>query len=267
MGPPDAARLAAVAGGPVGLPPAAARADTARATLAATARGLSCPDRRPCQAPRRSRRAGGDDSAGCRSTLIRLQCPQRHFMANILLGVTGSVAAIKTPELVCRPSAARPRGQGRRDGLRASTSSTRSRSTRRASFAIRKWWSSTRTSGPAARTVGATAVATRSGTSSCGAGPNLFLVAPLDANTLAKFAIGLCDNCLTCVWRAWDPGRPLVIAPAMNTFMWEHPLTRRHLRALAADAGGGTCPDTSTTSRRSPRSTHGARRSASSAPR
>ena len=78
-----------------------------------------------------------------------------------------------------------------------------------------------RTSGPAARTVCATAVATRSCTSSCGGGPNLFLVAPLDANTLAKFAVGLCDNCLTCVWRAWDPGRPLVIAPAMNTFMWE----------------------------------------------
>ena len=34
------------------------------------------------------------------------------------------------------------------------------------------------------------------------------LVAPLDANTLAKFANGLCDNCLTCVWRAWDPARP-----------------------------------------------------------
>src|SRR4029434_10405403 len=46
----------------------------------------------------------------------------------------------------------------------------------------------------------------------------------------------------TCVWRAWDPGRPAAIAPAMNTFMWEHPLTRRHLRSLAADAGAGHVP-------------------------
>jgi phosphopantothenoylcysteine decarboxylase len=66
---------------------------------------------------------------------------------------------------------------------------------------------------------------------------DLLLVAPLDAHTLAKFANGLCDNCLTCVWRAWDPARPVLLAPAMNTFMWEHPLTARHLRQTAADAG------------------------------
>ena len=62
---------------------------------------------------------------------------------------------------------------------------------------------------------------------------DLLVIAPLDANTLAKLANGLADNCLTCVWRAWDPARPVVLAPAMNTFMWEHPLTKRHLRQLA----------------------------------
>jgi phosphopantothenoylcysteine decarboxylase len=61
----------------------------------------------------------------------------------------------------------------------------------------------------------------------------LFLIAPLDANTLAKLANGLADNCLTCVWRAWDPTRPVVLAPAMNTLMWQHPLTVRHLRQIA----------------------------------
>src|SRR5262249_60077271 len=71
---------------------------------------------------------------------------------------------------------------------------------------------------------------------------DLLLLAPLDANTLAKLAGGLADNCLTCVYRAWDPARPVVLAPAMNTFMWEHPLTARHLRQLAADAGA-TPPD------------------------
>jgi phosphopantothenoylcysteine decarboxylase len=70
----------------------------------------------------------------------------------------------------------------------------------------------------------------------------LFLIAPLDANTLAKLASGLSDNCLTCVWRAWDMTRPIVLAPAMNTLMWEHPFTRRHLRCVAADAGAGHLP-------------------------
>ena len=60
----------------------------------------------------------------------------------------------------------------------------------------------------------------------------LLLIAPLDANTLAKLALGLADNALTCVWRAWDPERPCLLAPAMNTLMWDHPLTRWHLWLL-----------------------------------
>jgi phosphopantothenoylcysteine decarboxylase len=162
-------------------------------------------------------------------------------MSNILLGVTGSVAAIRTPELY---SALRERGHavkvvatngslyffdpvaldpsrvlrnpdvvivdddewpGRADGERY----------RRGDVVVhielRRW-------------------------------ADLFIVAPLDANTLAKFASGLCDNCLTCVWRAWDPARPVIVAPAMNTFMWEHPLTLRQLRALAVDNGAAHVP-------------------------
>lgn len=71
---------------------------------------------------------------------------------------------------------------------------------------------------------------------------DIFAIAPLDANTLAKLAVGLCDNCLTCVWRAWDTARPVVLAPAMNTLMWQNAFTRRHLRSLAADAGAGHIP-------------------------
>ena len=67
----------------------------------------------------------------------------------------------------------------------------------------------------------------------------VLVIAPLDANTLAKLAAGLADNCLTCVWRAWDPNRPVILAPAMNTLMWEHPLTAQHLRRLAIDHGAG----------------------------
>lgn len=66
---------------------------------------------------------------------------------------------------------------------------------------------------------------------------DLLLISPLDANTLAKLAHGLADNCLTCVYRAWDPARPMLLAPAMNTLMWEHRLTAQHLLAVAASAG------------------------------
>jgi phosphopantothenoylcysteine decarboxylase len=72
---------------------------------------------------------------------------------------------------------------------------------------------------------------------------DLLAIAPLDANTLAKLANGLADNCLTCVWRAWDTAKPVVLAPAMNTLMWQHPATARHLRQLATDAGSPPPPD------------------------
>jgi phosphopantothenoylcysteine decarboxylase len=67
---------------------------------------------------------------------------------------------------------------------------------------------------------------------------DVLLIAPLDANTLAKLALGLTDNCLTCVYRAWDRAKPVVLAPAMNTLMWEHPATSRHLAQIAVDLRG-----------------------------
>jgi phosphopantothenoylcysteine decarboxylase len=66
---------------------------------------------------------------------------------------------------------------------------------------------------------------------------DVFVVAPLDAHTLAKLSLGLSDNLLTCVFRAWDFGRPVILAPAMNTLMWESPVTRRHFAQLLADRG------------------------------
>src|SRR4051794_24960609 len=74
----------------------------------------------------------------------------------------------------------------------------------------------------------------------------ILVIAPLDANTLAKMAQGLADNCLTCVWRAWDWQRPVILAPAMNTLMWDHPLTRRHLLQLGSDMAGASAPAATT---------------------
>ncbi|XP_034523921.1 phosphopantothenoylcysteine decarboxylase isoform X3 [Ailuropoda melanoleuca] len=63
---------------------------------------------------------------------------------------------------------------------------------------------------------------------------DLMLVAPLDANTLGKVASGICDNLLTCVIRAWDCRKPLLFCPAMNTVMWEHPITAQQVGQLKA---------------------------------
>lgn len=58
---------------------------------------------------------------------------------------------------------------------------------------------------------------------------DVILIAPLDANTLSKIAYGLCDNLLTSIMRALDQSKPLILCPAMNTFMWVNPITRRSL--------------------------------------
>ncbi|KAH8087674.1 phosphopantothenoylcysteine decarboxylase [Aureococcus anophagefferens] len=61
---------------------------------------------------------------------------------------------------------------------------------------------------------------------------DLLVIAPLSANSLAKLANGLCDDLLSCTARAWDFDKPFVVAPAMNTAMWTHPLTATHLADL-----------------------------------
>eukprot|EP00927_Polykrikos_kofoidii_P063211 TRINITY_DN58027_c0_g1_i1.p1 TRINITY_DN58027_c0_g1~~TRINITY_DN58027_c0_g1_i1.p1 ORF type:complete len:338 (+),score=61.57 TRINITY_DN58027_c0_g1_i1:90-1103(+) len=63
------------------------------------------------------------------------------------------------------------------------------------------------------------------------------VVAPCSANTLAKAAFGLSDNLATCILRAWSPDTPLLIAPAMNTVMWEHPATSEHLKTIQLRGG------------------------------
>nr|XP_029731500.1 phosphopantothenoylcysteine decarboxylase [Aedes albopictus] len=63
---------------------------------------------------------------------------------------------------------------------------------------------------------------------------DLMVLAPLGANSLAKMAQGLCDNLLLCTARAWDFGKPLLFAPAMNTRMWEHPVTGPQIETLVS---------------------------------
>jgi phosphopantothenoylcysteine decarboxylase len=82
---------------------------------------------------------------------------------------------------------------------------------------------------------------------------DLLVVAPLSANTMAKVVAGMADGLLTSVIRAWDArgeldsdvGRGpstrkvkrIVVAPAMNTAMWRHPVTSRQIKVLTEDWG------------------------------
>jgi phosphopantothenoylcysteine decarboxylase len=93
---------------------------------------------------------------------------------------------------------------------------------------------------------------------------DVLVVAPLSANTMAKMAAGLCDNLLLSTMRAWDTSglldpphtisggdekhswtvtfptdqkKLILVAPAMNTAMWFHPLTEKHIRVLEEEWG------------------------------
>jgi phosphopantothenoylcysteine decarboxylase/phosphopantothenate--cysteine ligase len=65
-------------------------------------------------------------------------------------------------------------------------------------------------------------------------GADLLVIAPLSANTLAKLANGLADNVLTQAALAFRG--PLVVAPAMNVRMWEHPATQENVARLESRA-------------------------------
>ncbi|KAK8210271.1 hypothetical protein M8818_003438 [Zalaria obscura] len=77
------------------------------------------------------------------------------------------------------------------------------------------------------------------------------LIAPLSANSMAKLANGISDNLILSVCRAWDTTglidpvrpnlghlrnnngkKPIFVYPAMNTAMWQHPVTKKHIEAL-----------------------------------
>ena len=65
------------------------------------------------------------------------------------------------------------------------------------------------------------------------AGENqLLLIAPATADLVARFSHGLADDFLTTLYLAFTG--PVVLAPAMNSNMWEHPATRENLTILRA---------------------------------
>ncbi len=61
---------------------------------------------------------------------------------------------------------------------------------------------------------------------------DLLLVAPATAHTLARLALGLADDALSCVALALNPQAKVLIAPAMNGKMWLHPATQQNVETL-----------------------------------
>jgi phosphopantothenoylcysteine decarboxylase/phosphopantothenate--cysteine ligase len=70
---------------------------------------------------------------------------------------------------------------------------------------------------------------------------DLLIVAPATANIIAKFANGVADDFLSSTYLACTA--PVLIAPAMNTTMWEHPATQRNLQRLREDGAYFVEPD------------------------
>lgn len=62
---------------------------------------------------------------------------------------------------------------------------------------------------------------------------DLLVIAPATANIIAKLANGVADDFLTSTYLASNA--PVLVAPAMNTTMWNHPATQRNLRRLRED--------------------------------
>lgn len=62
---------------------------------------------------------------------------------------------------------------------------------------------------------------------------DMVVVAPASADIMAKMALGFCDDLATAALLATD--KPVLVAPAMNARMWEHPASKRNVAQLIAD--------------------------------
>lgn len=63
------------------------------------------------------------------------------------------------------------------------------------------------------------------------------LIAPCSATTLARIANGLCNTALSCIAIALHKDAQLIVSPSMDSTMWHHPSTQRNLRRISEDGG------------------------------
>ncbi|KAK4232449.1 Phosphopantothenoylcysteine decarboxylase [Podospora fimiseda] len=61
---------------------------------------------------------------------------------------------------------------------------------------------------------------------------DLLVLAPIDADTLAKMMCGISDTLLLQVLRGWDASKQILLVPGMTTNMWENPVSKRQMSKL-----------------------------------
>lgn len=135
---------------------------------------------------------------------------------HIVLGVTGSIAAYKACELVRLMSKA---------GMDVSVLMTKA-----ATEFVTELTFRTLSQNPVGVDMWAPCTQWRPEHISLAERGDLFVVAPCTANVMAKMAGGLADDLLTASLLATTA--PVLIAPAMNVHMWEHPATQQNLETL-----------------------------------
>ena len=142
----------------------------------------------------------------------------------VVLGITGSIAAYKSADLVRKLRALRdPRRPARRIDVRAVLTDAGARF-------ITPITLQTLTGNPVSQALFETPEQWQIEHVSLADDADLLLVAPATANILAKLAQGLADDLLSSTALACTA--PLLIAPAMNVHMWEHPATQANIRLL-----------------------------------
>ena len=73
---------------------------------------------------------------------------------------------------------------------------------------------------------------------------DLLLIAPATANIIAKMAHGIADDALSCLALALNTKAKILVAPAMNGKMWQHPATQRNVATLTSRGAQWIGPDT-----------------------
>lgn len=143
-------------------------------------------------------------------------------MAKVLLGVTGSIAAYKAPQLVRALQKA---------GHQVQVLLTRGAEAFVSSYALEVLSQAPVLGNLWARGVLGSAETAWTQHIRLAKAADVFLIAPATAHTIGKLAGGLCDDLLSAVFLARTG--PILIAPAMETHMYRHPVVQANLRRLA----------------------------------
>jgi phosphopantothenoylcysteine decarboxylase/phosphopantothenate--cysteine ligase len=136
----------------------------------------------------------------------------------ILLGVTGGIAAFRACEVVLQ--------------LRKAGHEVRVVMTEGARRFVTPLTFEALSGNPVATDIWASSIDARVEHISLAQWPDTIVIAPATADIIGKIAGGIADDMLTTVVMATPPETPIVVAPAMNTKMWQNPIVQRNVEFL-----------------------------------